>query len=484
MNEEPIFPYDIFSVIVYHFVSHPENTQDLITIGYVCSDFAQLRRPHLFRQVKLDMEGLPEHQTRLVNLVQSNPEISNYIRHVGHRRSSLFIPQLPDVGFPLTMKRSQRPGAFLKFPNVAELTILGNKLVPYVMEEVPRFNYRRMLDHFMAKRCLTHLCLEGVTDLPIFLILSQPKLLHLTLIACTVSPWHNNPPSTESLSSGFNLKSFTAAVSLDHAVPPALLYCRQLEYLDTSRLTCVNPLTAPIHLPIRNPPPAIFRNVERITASVHTEWKSFCYVADREGLKAFPGAKRVTISPWTTGPHRYIVVQVTLRYIRGSEVLQLSGRSSPSYFFTVLQPCFDDSASSLQSIQIYYEEHRFNAVFLTHLCDALIAMRKDNALSNIVINWHITSPDHTIASPNSRFADEWRTLDWILVGDRSDFPALEMVEVCLWTPLSAQRSKMPWSWAGKWTGCMKSEYRCLLDEPLKGLISADGLQVCCTVYPL
>ncbi|KAF9041647.1 hypothetical protein BJ165DRAFT_1490183, partial [Panaeolus papilionaceus] len=224
----PVFPYEIFDLIVDYFGSHPDYKRDLITLGNVSTAFSHMRQRHLFWEVMLD-ESCPEQYARLEELMASNPRISTLPRRLVIHKSRL------GSSFDAPSSPSPRANIYLQFPNINELAILGRPRESYRTgaENVGRNTSLSLqaLHRMVDNGCLTSLTLLHILDLPIILILSQPNLVHLHLRACIAAAWHESPPSPAIQAVGFKLKTCTLSGRLKYTVTLALLYCRSLESL-------------------------------------------------------------------------------------------------------------------------------------------------------------------------------------------------------------------------------------------------------------
>ncbi|PPQ69770.1 hypothetical protein CVT24_002982 [Panaeolus cyanescens] len=412
-RSSPIFPVEIFQEILAHI--GPDNKRDLIPIGLVSSSFAALRRPHLFYTITVDITAFSftsSHQ-RLMELLRSNRSLSSHVRHLVCEMSPRAI---------MASAASQQEllvFIYLHFRNIDELSIFAHPSAHTRTFAV----VHSLLDHFLSVRRLTRLSLQNMQRIPILDILSQPRLNHLNIVACVLKRWDKGIQTHKIQQLGSRVKTLTWVYGTNHSIPLALLYCQQLEELviDHTPVLGMADMTgmgvAPgldpsdlERLPAHLRPSSTFQMLHILVCPIATNWTPFCYLAEKEGVKAFPSLTTLKMHqgynlfellqenpPSALFDH---VVKLEKLYIIKVKRRKIQGGWEDNTIFRHLHSCFVNSQTSLKTIFIHWKLSQYTPEIVLGLYRALEGIKRNNILESLVLNVYLAEPSLSLLSPD------------------------------------------------------------------------------------
>ncbi|PPR01061.1 hypothetical protein CVT24_000600 [Panaeolus cyanescens] len=442
-TEGPVFPFDIFEIIINNLItvpspSHsrsgfPKPDRDILSLSLVSKSFAEICQPLLFKSVRLDIHSHLDRAQQFVGAIKSNPTLARYTKRLEYQE-----PNKEPVE-PISAERDGSFTPLLQLPRLQYLRVIakGREGKSYDCPEssTGQFGFRSLLDQYIASSTLTGLYIQSIKDLPILDILSCPNLEDLELLYCGIKGWDHPAPS-EVLKKGFKLKTaaIRSASGVNDVAFPLFAYCQQVERLQFARQGGFRS-ERPEKFQIRAPPLVSFKNLTFIESLASVDWSYFCRLAESAGVKAFPAVKRLKY-------HIIAEEDITLginpifEHMESLEELDIRGINDygldPTPLIS-LKRFFSLSAQTLKDITIKWKACQDHTLIKV-LRVALEGISHINVLRRLYVVLVRGSWDMVI-SP-----EEWNLLSRLLTADNgAAFPGLE--EVIILLQLNKDRDK-------------------------------------------
>lgn len=289
--QDPVFPFEIFELIIKIVAGNGSrrclNKPVIASLSLVSRSFADLCRPHLFRDVDIYMDRPLNHLQGLAAAINDTHTLAKYIHNLSYYEPSLRFQVI----------KAEEDGsldAFLHLTAVRYLKVDGRGDYSYDVPEpnTKRFGYRSLLDNYISSGTLTALFIRSIADVPIIDVMTCPNLEDLELRYCTLRGW-NTPLPADVLTKGFNIKVFSTCSAHDVAFP-LLVFCPNLESVSLAKMGGFSS-AKPEKFPILAQPITSFDHVKFIESRGPVDWVYFCTSALSVGVRAFPNLKHLKL---------------------------------------------------------------------------------------------------------------------------------------------------------------------------------------------
>ncbi|KAF9044230.1 hypothetical protein BJ165DRAFT_1611933 [Panaeolus papilionaceus] len=389
-------PIELIELIIDKLIEAPKSDvahvqRDLRACSLVCRSFVTLCQRHIFAQVQVGPSidgGLT--RNRLAMALQGNASLACFIKRVVYFRSGDAKPE--NINAP-----SPHLSVLLHLPQVQRLEIVCADL---------SFNFDRVIsepygashffEEYISSSSLTSLSIQGANFIPLHIILSQPNLRRLRLVACGISTTGTSSP----------------------APAPKALQLLDLDNISSFWLAC-------------------FRTRMRLnTLSLRHSFRGFF---GSPSLKAvLPSLKKLRINTVVfnaeAGPYEETIIQ--------NDILESATRleglvveamiMGPSTQFPLrIQECVSNTRASLKHLHLYYTLQTA-AMIHDGIYNILSAVQGQNIIQEvdiIVFFQRIFGISPTLQGVVVPTLETWSMLDELLDEDRSLFPYLRKVHI-------------------------------------------------------
>ncbi|PPR01057.1 hypothetical protein CVT24_000596 [Panaeolus cyanescens] len=430
----PVFPFDIFEIIIMNFITSPIPSQfsrkffkphpDINSLSLVSKSFAEICQPLLFKSVQIDIQFAKLNRTQqLAGVIKANPTLASYIKWLEYIVPNMTTNQSLDA----SKDGSLTP--LLQLPRLQYLKISACFPTSYEDQEssMGMFGLRSLLDQYMVSSTLTTLHIRRITKLPILDVLSCPNLENLELRFCETDGW-DHPAASEVLNKGFKLKTAMIYGRQDVALS-LFAYCPQIERFEFVRMSKFRS-ERPEIFPMSAQPLVSFKNLTAIVSIESVDWSYFCRLAESAGVKAFPALKHLTYY-LITEEDITLGINPIFGHMESLEELEIQALNhawNPEITSLNLKRCFSLSAQTLKNITIKWKIVLESGKDLLKIIRmALEGISHTNVLQRLDIYCDIA-----VDRRNDLDFQQWNHLDLSLTADNgAAFPLLNEVRISL-----------------------------------------------------
>ncbi|KAF9043929.1 hypothetical protein BJ165DRAFT_1404816 [Panaeolus papilionaceus] len=416
MNNDPVFPLEIFQLIVAQLASDATRPweavrADLNSCCLVAKSFVQIAREFIFQDITTD--SVPDENKRAQDLawfLQSNPRLVDHVQKLTFK----FRDQ---SHFRRETELTSATTVFPHCPNVQHLVVEASNRLPYSKLQSPGFD--NLLDHYISTGCITEVSLSWIGDIPLLVLLQYPSLKFLSLHDCALSippiPFAKNP-----LPHGSSLIRFLSTETEGGSICYVLRYCQNIE--EILMLDGQSDYQQPES---QHPPPFAFPRLRKITSHSMYEWET---LLKSSALPVFPAITDLRLSGiWDTDS-----IRSTARHIPALENLTIEGANHRStqylggLWIAVRELTFS-TRHSLKTFSVKWSLDMDSIInFFPLLCSALGPLKNNSVLNELTLDLQIGYEGFTLI-PTA--FEQWGQVDGLIWGDEDDFPALKRLNL-------------------------------------------------------
>ncbi|KAF9052007.1 hypothetical protein BJ165DRAFT_1591793 [Panaeolus papilionaceus] len=420
---DPVFPLEIFNLIVTQVALAYNSWQDLHSCSRVCKDFAALSQPHLFKY--LSIRWYAEEYTkpklrRLAQSLQTNPALREYIQKVScvHKGGGVVEKYNKDLDGCLL--------ALLNLPNVHHLLIYSDHgAIDYNECRTDIFGYRSLVERYLNSGTLTSLVLDGISNLAIEPILACATLKTLELHNITlISLQSPHEPIPQQVPAFRRLKVYRV---LDFPFSILKQLQTTLESLELDRL---GDHGKPTIMPPSRGELIHFDHLTSLTSWSGVDWESLLGREGRASRKAFPSLRRLVADLYTDRDES--AVNTIFDHLQVLERLELRASSlhlAPN--LSSLANVITDMNRTLKSLEFRVAHNNFSQELINTLTTSFMSQPL-HALESLesYLAFCIFDPSEIFspASHDASYQHCWRKLASCLK-DKNRFPHLHRVNL-------------------------------------------------------